>query len=156
MSSDELMKWDEVQEEYFNSRLEPGDIPITEPVGLNKEGVMPNIDEIYPQPKSNHLKAEDLNGHEVKAEVSGYELVGFDDGQKIVLKFSGKDKTLVLNKTNAKAIGAAFSKDPDAWIGKEINIYPATTEYGGKTVPCLRVRPELPKAEDFPDDDIPF
>ena len=55
------------------------------------------------------------------------------------------------------------------WIGKKIELYPSTTQMGGKTVECIRVRSpaqrELPapppKSKSEPDDDelddeIPF
>lgn len=116
---------------------------------------MPKIDDIYPSKTSNHLKASDLQGREFKAEIASFEIVDFDDGKKLVLTFKGKEKTLVMNKTNAKAIEATFGEDPTSWAGKNIFIYPATTEYNNQTVPCIRVRPELPVADDL-NNDIPF
>lgn len=115
-----------------------------------------NFDEVYPS-ASNSLKADDLKGHEVKAVISGYEVKDFDqDGkkqQKAVLSFEGKEKTLVLNKTNGRRIADAFGSDLDGWKGNEIIMYPDKTDFGGNLVDCIRVR--IPAKEAF-DDTIPF
>lgn len=121
---------------------------------------MPTVDDIYPSKKGDHLKAADLKGKEIKAEIEGFEVVEFnnDSGKekKLVLSFTKTDKTLVLNKTNSKAIESGFGGDIEGWIGKSIFIYPTTTDFGGQTVDCIRVRPELPSAEFEDDQTIPF
>lgn len=137
--------------DYYNQ-----DIDLTNPREIThnqQEANMPNIDDVY-QNSSNALKAEDLKGHEVKCLINGAELKQFDNGNKIVLSFQGKEKTLVLNKTNARRIAEQFGNNTDNWSGSEIILYPDKTEFQGKMVDCIRVRPSLPKA-DF-DDDIPF
>lgn len=113
---------------------------------------MPNLDEIYPS-KSNHLKADDLQGRSVNVAIESVDTATFDDGTKIVLKFQGKEKTMVLNKTNAKKIGEYYGGNTDDWIGKPVIVFPDKTDFNGKMVDCLRVRVEL--AED-PDEKIPF
>lgn len=112
-----------------------------------------NLDEIYPS-TANNLKAADLQGREVKCIIESNEIVKFDNGNKVVLKFKGKEKGLVLNKTNANKIGAAHGMSPDAWKGKEIILYPDTTQFNGSMVDCIRVRPVLPVSEG--DSEIPF
>lgn len=97
------------------------------------------LDEVYPS-NSEHLKAADLNGGQAKVIIESIDIAKFDNGNKIVLKFKGKDKTLVLNKTNAKKIGEYYSDNIDGWIGEEIIIYPDKTDFQGKMVDCLRVR----------------
>jgi hypothetical protein len=67
---------------------------------------------------------------------------------KISVSFAGKEKKLLLNKTNANAIAAAYGDEETAWGGKELTLYPATTEYKGATVPCIRVITESPEAEE--------
>lgn len=128
---------------------------IVPPDKFESEESMTTLDEIYPSKGGNSLKATDLQGREILVTIASHEVVDFNDGKKIVLTFTGKDKTLVTNKTNAKAIGAAFGEEPSGWTGKNIYLYPATTEYNNQTVPCIRVRPELPKADEL-NDDIPF
>jgi hypothetical protein len=103
-----------------------------------------NVNEIYPANKS--LKAEDLKGHSVKVTIENYEVKKFDNGNKIVLKFTGKEKTLVVNKTNAKIIASAYGEDTDGWVGKAIEIYPDKTMFGSDLVDCIRVRIPAPPA----------
>lgn len=62
---------------------------------------------------------------------------------KPVLYFVGKDKGMVLNKTNARVIESAYGSETDDWRGKPIEIYVGETQYAGDVVPCLRVR--IPK-----------
>lgn len=100
-----------------------------------------NFDDIYST--GSHLKASDLP-HDVQAVISGHEVVKFDDGPKLVLRFQGKDKTLVLNKTNATMVSEMYGKDVDQWAGKTITIGPDRTNYAGQVVPCIRVRYQAP------------
>jgi hypothetical protein len=52
---------------------------------------------------------------------------------------------LLLNKTNAKTIARLCgSKNPKAWVGHLITLYPTTTDVGGEPQECIRVRPEKP------------
>lgn len=117
------------------------------------------VGDVY-QTESSNLAAADLNEKAIKLTITRYETVTFDEGLKIVLKFERAQKGLVLNKTNAMRISANLgSDDVDGWIGKDITIYPTTTDFGGKVVPCIRVKEEMPAAvmdpADF-NDDIPF
>jgi len=115
---------------------------------------MTNVNDIYPA-KGNALKAADLNGRTYELEISGYETVTFENGKKLVLKFAGREKTLVCNKTNAMIIAAAHGSNPDSWVNKKIDVYPDKTTFQGSLVDCIRVRIPAPKAE-LDDSDIPF
>lgn len=101
-----------------------------------------NIDEIYPSTKS--LKAEDLKGHTVEVTIASTEVKKFENGSKIVIRFEGKEKTLVVNKTNAKIIASAYGSNTDGWVGKKIQIYPDKTMFGTDLVDCIRVRIPAP------------
>ena len=124
-----------------------------------------NINDVY-KSANDHLKAGDLpKGKQVKVTIEGYEVVEFDDKPKIVLSFVGKDKTLVLNKTNATAIAGVHGDNTEAWKGKDICIYPTKTDFGGKLVDCIRVNVPMETVEAVPEpippqdelnDDIPF
>lgn len=120
---------------------------------------MANINDIYGG--GQHLKAEDLRGHAVKVVISNVETVDFKDGKgmKLVLKFQGKEKGLVLNKTNAKIVAKYYGQDFDKWGGNEIEIFPTETEFNSQLVPCIRVRvqpkPVANANGDF-DDPLPF
>lgn len=125
-----------------------------------------NIDSAFP---SNYLKASDLGEAQPVVTIDRMEVeaIGRNKDMKPVIYFKGKDKGLVLNKTNANKIAALVgSKDTDDWHGCQVRIYATETEFGGETVECIRVKaagaakakPE-PKPEpvsEITDDEIPF
>ena len=96
------------------------------------------------------------------------EAIGRNKEMKPVLYFKGKEKGVVLNKTNAAKIsGLLGSKDTDDWHGCQIRIYATETEFGGETVECIRVKaangaakpkpqPVAPAVEELEDDGVPF
>lgn len=93
----------------------------------------------------NFLKNEDLQGRAVSVTIEeiGIEELKTDDGKekKLVAHFVGKDKALILNRTNCELLeGIIGTDDYASWAGHRIVIYPTTTKFGAKTVPCLRVR----------------
>lgn len=105
--------------------------------------------EMYP---SKYLKAADLNGNAVKVIIERIELQdvvgqGKEQDYKYVLFFQGKQKGLVLNKTNARAITDAY-EDTEAWPGKELEVYPDRTSFQGNMVDCIRVRIPVPPESD--------
>ena len=65
------------------------------------------------------------------------------DGRMIdkpVVYFKGKDKGLVLNKTNARAVARKHGASMDAWIGKTVSIYQARVDaFGERDVPAVRI-----------------
>src|SRR5262249_26306156 len=94
---------------------------------------------------SKWLRAADLDGKEhaiiidrLDAEVFG------EDGEKPVLYFQGRKKGLVLNKTNAFAIGEDYGDDTLAWKGKPLTLYATRVEFKGKVVDSIRVRISAP------------
>jgi hypothetical protein len=123
---------------------------------------------------SEFLKASDLDDSPVAATIKGIKMaeVGRDKDKKPIVYFEGKEKGLVLNKTNGKTIAKiANSEETDDWTGVKIILYPTETEFGGEMVDCIRVRapkpagsplrkPAPPPAseDDFhaADDDVPF
>ena len=97
-----------------------------------------------------HLYAFDLEGREVTVQIEKVfpGVLKGDKGReskKPMVKFVGKDKKLALNKTNGKTISKLYGKDTDDWAGQWITIYPTTTEFGGETVDCIRVKPLVPQ-----------
>ncbi len=92
------------------------------------------------------LKAQDLKGREVTVTIAKYEVVDFDDGKKLVLSFGESDRTLICNKTNGSTIGDLHGTNLDGWIGKKITLFPTQTDFGGKQVPCIRVKLTQPAA----------
>jgi hypothetical protein len=95
---------------------------------------------------SDYLKATDLDGRNVKVAMSHVEMKDIGGDHKPILFFVGKEKGLVLNKTNANNIALAYGDDTDDWNGKEIVLFEAMVDFQGKTVPSIRVR--APTAKD--------
>ena len=86
------------------------------------------------------LKEPDLNGKRHEVIVDGVDLEDVDDDkQRPVVRFQGKKKGLILNRTNCASIESAFGDETDDWTGKTIILYPTTTLFKGKTVPCIRI-----------------
>lgn len=59
---------------------------------------------------------------------------------KMVIYFRGKEKGLVLNKTNANNIAQMFGDETDNWIDQSIVLFSAWVDFQGKTVEAVRVR----------------
>ena len=110
------------------------------------------------------LKAADLQGKSARATISGFEIREYDEtsregqpykSKKIVLSFEGKDKKLVVNKTNALTISSNFHTDElENWVGKQIVMYSTQVSFGDQMVDAIRVRAEIPE-EDL-NDPVPF
>jgi hypothetical protein len=99
---------------------------------------------------SKFLKAADLGTRRVVVTISHVEVEKFDDGDRPCVFFQGKDKGLVLNKTNFNTIAdITGEEDSDDWAGKRITLYATKTEYQGKRVDAIRVD-DTPKDEDKP------
>ena len=107
----------------------------------------------------NFLAAADLKGkaHKLRIEALTQEELGDPKENKWVLKFAGKEKKLVLNKTNTNAIAEMHGDETDNWMGKTVILFPTKTEFGGKKVDCIRVKVPEPVVEmAAADEDIPF
>ena len=116
---------------------------------------------------SKYLRAADLDGREVTVTMAGVKMEPVVQGEpdKLILYFKGKEKGVVLNKTNATAISNLYGDDTDEWEGEDITLFPAMVSFQGNTVPAIRVKPPRksgakkgqqtapPPADD---DEIPF
>jgi hypothetical protein len=135
------------------------------------------ISDAYP---SNYLKAADLQGRNILLKMDRVEIEKIGEDEKPVLFFVGKQKGVVLNKTNSTKIAAAYGDDTDDWRDQEIVLFPAMVDYKGETVEAIRCRAPQPKdrpqavraparpdpissgpsraetSRDMVDDDIPF
>lgn len=80
----------------------------------------------------------------VKAQGVELKMQGGIKNKKPVIWFDGKEKGMVLNKTNSKTIAALYGNDTANWIGKPISIYATRTTFGSEEVDCIRVRPAAP------------
>ena len=111
-------------------------------------------DDVFP---SKYLKAADLGGRDIRLVMDYVEkedLFGQDD-PKPVLSFVDTSKRLVLNVTNWNAIEDAYGGESDDWAEKPIILFPAKTQFGSKTVDCVRVRVPA-NDQDGVTDDVPF
>ena len=106
---------------------------------------MPELENIFQS--SNSLSADDLMGKDWTLTVKSIEIVEFEENgrkkTKPVISFNETDKTLVCNKTNAMTIGEHHGFNTDFWNGKQITVYPTKTDFAGKIVDCIRVRPPM-------------
>lgn len=101
------------------------------------------------------LKAADLQGKTVPCQIASVAKEEFQSGDlKWVVRFHGKEKRLVLNKTNAEIIAQMAGDDMDGWVGRTIKLYPTKTNMQGNMVDCIRVKDEAPEAATS--DEIPF
>jgi hypothetical protein len=118
-----------------------------------------NINGAFP---SSYLKAADLQGKRVTASIDKVVMEDIGGEHKPVVKFQGKDRGIVLNKTNAQMIAEiAGTDETDDWKGVKVVLYPTKTDFQGKRVDCIRVdypSQPIPKPVELTDDDesIPF
>jgi hypothetical protein len=113
---------------------------------------MPSLSELFP---TQNLSAGDLNGKEVTVTIESVSVEKIGDDVRGILSFRGAQKRLVLNKTNAYAIGEHYGEgEANDWVGKQITLYPTTTMYQGKRVACIRVRVTPPAAAFDPDPEV--
>ncbi len=102
-----------------------------------------NISTSFP---STFLKAGDLKGQTALVSMESVVLEKVGDDEKPVLYFRGKDKGVVLNKTNSQMISASYGDETDNWVGQPLEIYPDKTSFKGDIVDCIRVRVPAPAA----------
>lgn len=120
---------------------------------------------------SNYLRAADLQGRNVTVTIDRVAMEDIGGDHKPVLYFRGKEKGMVLNKTNGNNISAAYGDETDDWAGGEIVLFPTMVDFQGRSVEAIRVRipprgaktttapqrmAEQPMNGDGPSDAIPF
>lgn len=125
---------------------------------------MVNVNDVYP---SNYLKAADLKKREVAVTIDRVVMEDLGGDHKPVAYFAGKEKGVVLNKTNSTNIASAYGPETDMWIGKSVILYPAWVDFQGKSMEAIRIRPntnggnpvaqnEAPQDDGPQDDGPPF
>jgi hypothetical protein len=88
------------------------------------------------------LKAEDILGKEPVVTIESVERKKFDDGEKAIVHFVGKEKALVCNRTNWNSIvDITGEEDSDDWTGKRIKLVVARVDFQGKRVNAIRIDP---------------
>jgi len=105
---------------------------------------MPRISQVFP---SKHLSAADLNGQEMILTITGADVQGFDDGDKVVLFVEETEKSFVMNKTNCQTVATMYGDDTDEWIGQRITVFSTWVDFQGRQVEAIRVRPKPPRQQ---------
>ena len=98
-----------------------------------------------------YLKADDLAGKTYTATIAAVERVEIAEENgavrpKAAVQLQGWPAKLLLNKTNFETIAGAYGRQSAGWLGKPLEVYPDTTLFGGRSVPCVRVRVPRPAA----------
>jgi hypothetical protein len=95
---------------------------------------------------STYLKAADLQGRNVTVQIDRVELDEIGGEHKPILYFIGKEKGIVLNKTNANTLAAAYGDDTDNWHGGDVTLFSMMVDFQGKSVESIRVKvpPRMP------------
>src|SRR6266404_6145292 len=67
-----------------------------------------------------YLKASDLQGRDVTVKMGRVEQEKVGDDHKLILYFQGKEKGMVLNRTNANSIADVYGGETEDWYGHSI------------------------------------
>lgn len=118
------------------------------PIAAYLKGVNVNIHDVFP---SNYLKASDLQNRTIKVTIDNVQVEEMGKDRKPVLRFVGKQKGLVLNKSNAQIIASVYSPDTNGWLGRDIELRPDKVPFNGQMVDCIRVQIPAPRVEDSED-----
>lgn len=101
-----------------------------------------NIHDLFP---SKYLKASDFQGQDVTLMMVAVSVEDIGDGEnRPLLRFDGAKKGLLLNRTNARTIAELYGPETNDWRGRQVTLYPTTTDFRGAMVGCIRVRAEVP------------
>jgi hypothetical protein len=95
---------------------------------------------------SRYLKASDLGGREIKVVMQHVEKEKLGDDMKLALYFKGKDKAMILNKTNSYTIADAYGEDTEDWFDQPLILFSVMVDFQGKVGPAIRCR--VPTAKD--------
>ena len=100
---------------------------------------------------SRYLKAIDLDYGTRVVTIDGGDWETVGDDRKVVLRFSELDKGLVLNKTNADAIGAILNQPLiEQWVGQQVQLYVTKQNFKGQTYDVIRVQAASEEEEAVP------
>jgi hypothetical protein len=100
-----------------------------------------NINDLYP---SKYIKADDIQGQQVQVTIQSVNIEEIADKEhKPVMRFIGKEKGMVLNKTNGMACAAIWGDESTAWQGQRATLLAAPVMFQGKQVMGLQLLPKL-------------
>ena len=107
--------------------------------------------DIYASP---FLKATDVT-KAVKLTISELEISTFtdektqQDSKRVVLSFAGAKKKLILNKTGANNLVAAYGDELGDWVGKEVILSPGKAS-NGQAMVMVQGAPAAHEGDDIP------
>jgi hypothetical protein len=97
---------------------------------------------------SQYLRASDLPaGRDVHVVIERVEPKAFDDGDKLIVSFFGKQKSWVCGKTSAEVLAASLGDETDAWQGAQITLFVTKVSFGGRLVDAVRCRVQSRKQQ---------
>ena len=89
---------------------------------------------------SDYLRAADLQGKAATVLMSHVDMRDIGGDHKPVLYFQGKERGLVLNKTNSNTISTVYGDDTDMWAGHPITLFETMVDFQGRMVAAIRVK----------------
>jgi len=99
---------------------------------------MPTSNDAFP---SKFISASDLQGREPVVKITHVTSDEIGGKQKYVCFFAGKQKGLVLNKTNWNNIVRISGCDnSDDWTGVNVCLFEAMVDFQGESVPAVRIK----------------
>ena len=103
------------------------------------------VSEMYP---SKYLKSEDVGSARITLQVGVVKLEQVEENgpMKPCMYFNGKEKGMVLNKTNALLCAHVWGDDSDQWPGQWLELFVEPKMFQGKVVNGLSVAPKLPNS----------
>ena len=90
---------------------------------------------------SDYLRSVDIKGRKVRVIIDRVEIEQIGNDHKPVVYFQGKEKGVVLNKTNSMSLAALFGSETDDWTGGHVEITTAPVFFQGKMVDGIRLNP---------------
>ena len=98
-----------------------------------------NFNDLYP---SSFLKSDDIGNLTPTVTIESLTIEEMADGtKKPALSFVGKDKKMVLNKTNGAMIAHLYGNETDHWQGKQIMLVVEPVQGPQGLTKGLRVKP---------------
>ncbi len=108
------------------------------------------VTDLYP---SKYVKSDDIGNQRLTLQVGTIKLeeVAENEPAKPVMYFNGKEKGMVLNKTNALLCAHCWGDDTDSWNGQWLDLFVEPKMFQGKVVNGLSVAPKLPNSGTAPE-----
>jgi len=104
-----------------------------------------NVNDLFP---SKYIKSDDLQGQRIPLTIQSVTVEEIADNErKQVMRFLGKQKGMILNKTNGLSLAASFGDDTIRWQGQQIELMAMPTMFQGKQVMglvCLPIITQQP------------